>query len=78
MIKLNCGYTIKKDDQGRNVKVNKVWIFIILICLVFFIHGECYKIYFSLFIGLVGISASIICMLSDFILQFLINQKIKK
>lgn len=78
MIKLNCGYTIKKDYLGRIVKVNKVWFLIILICLVFFIHGEYYKIYISLFIGLVGISASIICMLSDFILQFVRNQRIKK
>ena len=35
------------------MKVNKAWIYIILICLAFLIHGEYYKTYFSLFVGFV-------------------------
>ncbi|MCT4465696.1 hypothetical protein FIB47_09170 [Lactococcus cremoris] len=64
--------------MGGNVKVNKAWIYIILICLAFLIHGEYYKTYFSLFVGFVGASAGLLCILCEVIIQILRNQRIKK
>ncbi|AXN65152.1 hypothetical protein LLT5_02430 [Lactococcus cremoris subsp. cremoris TIFN5] len=58
------------------MKVNKAWIYIILICLAFLIHGEYYKTYFSLFVGFVGVSAGL--LLCEVIIQILRNQRIKK
>ena len=63
---------------GVSVKINKAWIYIILICLVFLILGDCYEISFSLFIGVVGISAGIVCLLCELIIQLIRNQNVRK
>lgn len=75
MLKLNCSYTIK--NIGVYVKVNKIWILIILVCLFFSIYGHYNQNYFFLFVGIVGACAGIICMLCEMLIQILRNQKKK-
>lgn len=60
------------------MKVNKAWIYIILICLAFLIHGEYYKTYFSLFVGFVGVSAGLLCILCEVIYPNIKKSKNKK